>query len=115
MNPKRNRARDVGFYILLLLILVAVIFTMSKDTELDQVENSMRITFSAHRGQTPRDYIDRLEEACRNGDIYYLYIGGKRVGDDKCYIESIDSEWEEIWSRGELVRASVDVTFKEYT
>ena len=39
MNPKRNRARDVGFYILLLLILVAVIFTMSKDTELDQVEN----------------------------------------------------------------------------
>jgi len=82
---------------------------------LDQVENSMRITFSAHRGQSPRQYIDRLEEACRNGEIYYLYIGGKRVGDDKCYIESIDSDWEEIWNKGELVRASVDVTFKEYT
>ncbi len=39
MNPKRNRARDVGFYVLLLLILVAVVFTMSKDTEPDQLEN----------------------------------------------------------------------------
>ena len=38
MNPKRNRARDIGFYVLLLLILVAVIFTMTKDTEPDQVE-----------------------------------------------------------------------------
>ena len=39
MNPKRNRARDVGFYVLLLLILVAVIFTMTKDTEPDQLES----------------------------------------------------------------------------
>ena len=82
---------------------------------LEQIENSMRITFSAYRGQSPRYYIERLEESCRNGDIYYLYIGGKRVGTSKCYLESIDSEWEEIWNKGELVRASVDVTFKEYT
>ena len=39
MNPKRNRTRDIGFYVLLLLILVAVIFTMTKDTEPDQIEN----------------------------------------------------------------------------
>ena len=39
MNPKRNRARDVGFYVLLLLILIAVIFTMTKDTEPDQLDN----------------------------------------------------------------------------
>ena len=39
MNPKRNRARDVGFYVLLLLILAAVIFTMTKDTEPDSVEH----------------------------------------------------------------------------
>lgn len=82
---------------------------------MEQVENSMRITFSAHRGQSPRRCIELLEGACTNGDIYYLYLGGKRVGEEKCYIESIDSDWEEIWNRGELVRASVDVTFKEYT
>ena len=39
MNPKRNRARDVGFYVLLLLILIAVIFMMTKDTEPDQLDN----------------------------------------------------------------------------
>ena len=39
MNPKRNRARDVGFYVLLLLILAAVIFTMTRDTEPASVEN----------------------------------------------------------------------------
>ena len=39
MNPKRNRARDIGFYVLLLLILVAVIFTMSKDSEPGQLES----------------------------------------------------------------------------
>ena len=39
MNPKRNRARDVGFYVLLLLILAAVIFTMTRDTEPESVEH----------------------------------------------------------------------------
>ncbi len=39
MNPKRNRARDVGFYVLLVLILIAVIFTMTKDTEPDKLDN----------------------------------------------------------------------------
>ena len=39
MNPKRNRARDVGFYVLLLLIMVAVIFTMTRDAEPASVES----------------------------------------------------------------------------
>ena len=39
MNPKRNRARDVGFYVLLLLILAAVVFTMTRDTEPASVES----------------------------------------------------------------------------
>ena len=28
MKPQRNRARDAGFYVLILVILMAVIFTM---------------------------------------------------------------------------------------
>ena len=39
MNPKHNRARDIGFYVLLVLILIAVIFTMTKDTEPDTLDN----------------------------------------------------------------------------
>ena len=34
MKPNRNRARDLGFYVLLIVIMMAVIFTMTgeKDT-----------------------------------------------------------------------------------
>ena len=39
MNPKRNRARDIGFYVLLILILAAVIYTMTKDSEPNRVES----------------------------------------------------------------------------
>ena len=39
MKPNRNRTRDLGFYVLLLVILIAVIFTMGKDTETNQLEN----------------------------------------------------------------------------
>ena len=39
MKPNRNRARDLGFYVLLLVIMVAVIFTMTRDTEPDQIES----------------------------------------------------------------------------
>ena len=38
MKPNRNRARDLGFYVLLLVIMVAVIFTMTRDTEPDQID-----------------------------------------------------------------------------
>ncbi len=39
MKPNRNRTRDLGFYALLLVILVAVIFTMTQDREENQVES----------------------------------------------------------------------------
>ena len=39
MNPKRNRTRDIGFYVLLILIMVAVIITMTKDTEPASVDS----------------------------------------------------------------------------
>ncbi|MDO4982949.1 MAG: ATP-dependent zinc metalloprotease FtsH [Eubacteriales bacterium] len=39
MKPDRNRTRDLGFYILLAVILVAVIFTMTKDTKTNEIEN----------------------------------------------------------------------------
>ena len=38
-NRNRNRARDLGFYALLLVIMIAVIFTMTRDSEPNQVES----------------------------------------------------------------------------
>ena len=39
MKPNRKRTRDLGFYVLLIVLLVAVIFTMSKDTESNTLED----------------------------------------------------------------------------
>ena len=42
MNPKKpdsKRTRDLGFYVLLLVILIAVIFTMTQDTSANELEN----------------------------------------------------------------------------
>ena len=39
MKPQRNRARDLGFYVLLLMIMVAVIFTMTRASGGSEVYN----------------------------------------------------------------------------
>ena len=39
MKPNRNRTRDLGFYVLLIVLLIAVIFTMSKDTESNTLDD----------------------------------------------------------------------------
>ena len=39
MKPNRNRTRDIGFYVMLMVILIAVIYTMTGDTQDNQVEN----------------------------------------------------------------------------
>ena len=38
MKPNRNRTRDIGFYVMLMVILIAVIYTMTGDTQDNQVE-----------------------------------------------------------------------------
>jgi len=39
LKPNRNRTRDIGFYVMLMVILIAVIYTMTGDTKDNQVEN----------------------------------------------------------------------------
>ncbi len=38
MKPKSNRARDLGFYVLLIVIMIAVIFTMTEDKDPNQLK-----------------------------------------------------------------------------
>ena len=39
MKPNRNRARDLGFYVLLIVIMMAVIFTMTGDKDTNKIKN----------------------------------------------------------------------------
>lgn len=81
----------------------------------DSDETTVTAILSAEHGVKPRATIERLESAVRSGEVDYLIIGGKRVGSGKVYISSISEEWDTIWSRGELVKATINITFAEYT
>lgn len=80
----------------------------------DLDETTITAILSAEHGVKPRATIERLETAARSGEVDYLIIGGKRVGTGKVYISSISEEWDTIWNKGELVKATINITFAEY-
>lgn len=80
----------------------------------DLDETTVTAILSAEHGVKPRATIERLEAASRSGEVDYLIIGGKRVGTGKVYISSISEEWDTIWNKGELVKATINITFAEY-
>lgn len=80
----------------------------------DLDETTVVAILSAEYGVKPRATIERLEAAARSGEVDYLVIGGKRVGSGKVYISSISEEWDTIWNKGELVKATINITFAEY-
>lgn len=75
---------------------------------------TMDVVISAAHGVKPRNIINNLEKACENGTVDYLYVGGKKIGANKMYLESISETWDEVWNKGELVRATLNLTFSEY-
>ena len=82
----------------------------------DLAEASMEVTLSAEHGVKPRSTLNAIEKAVRNGTVDIIAIGGKvfGYGGHKWYIESMSETWDEVWSLGELTRATVQLNFKEY-
>lgn len=76
---------------------------------------AMEVVVAASHGVRPRSIIQALERACENGTADYLFVGGKKEGSHKMYLESISETWDEIWNKGELARATLSLTFSEYT
>lgn len=77
-------------------------------------EIAMDIILNAELGVKPRKVMKKIRTACEKGEINYLYIGGKKVCVNKMAITDTSEAWERIWNRGELVKATVSVTFSEY-
>ncbi len=83
MKPERNRTRDIGFYILLSVILIAIIFTMTRDTKTNEIENYSDLVdlFSEEKVQSFRTEGDEIILKVRTGDkvkpteekVYTLY------------------------------------------
>lgn len=77
-------------------------------------ETTITVVLSAECGVKPRSMLDKIEKAVKTGKVDWLVIGGKFVGGRKMYISSCSETWNEIWNKGELVRATVNLTFVEY-
>lgn len=78
-------------------------------------ETTMTVVLSAENGVKPRSTLGNIEKAVKAGTVNWLVIGGKFVGGRKMYITSCSETWDEIWNKGELVKATVNLTFVEYT
>ncbi len=76
---------------------------------------TFKMTFRAIYGIRPREMLEKLENIVENGNIDYLVIGGRAVGENQFAITSISETWDTIYSGGELAKASVTVTMEEYT
>lgn len=76
---------------------------------------TFKVFLSAEHGVKPRKTLDAIEKAIKKGQVEYFILGGKKVGSNKYYIESMSEEWEEIWNKGELVKATGSLTLSEYT
>lgn len=74
----------------------------------------IEVIADANYGVKPRSTIKKFRVACKKGKVAYFYVGGKKVVARKLYLESGTENWELIWNKGELVRATAKLTFGEY-
>ena len=70
MKPNRNRTRDLGFYVLLMVILIAVIFTMTKDSGTDKIKNYSELVdlFNEEKVQSFKTEGNTVILSIRTGD-----------------------------------------------
>ena len=80
----------------------------------DSGEFQIEVILDAELGMYPRIAMQAFREYAERGTAAYFYVGGRRVFPNKLYIASISEEWNEIWNKGELVRATQTITFGEY-
>lgn len=79
---------------------------------IDQIQ--MDITLDIKLGVKPKKMIDKLKKAKDTGKVNALIIGTAKIGNYKWYIESLSDKWETVYSKGQLAKAKVSLTFKEY-
>ena len=98
MKPNRNRARDLGFYVLLIVIMMAVIFTMTGEKDTNNIKNYSDLVdlFTEEKVQSFRTEGSTIILEVRTGDAiapteemkYDLYSFGVFYEDFKDIIKS---------------------------
>lgn len=75
---------------------------------------SFEVVLDAAHGVKPRKTLDRIRKYKDAGTPAYLIIKGKKVSKYKLVITKMSETWDEIYNKGELVRATVKLEFQEY-
>lgn len=79
---------------------------------LDTISFSMRFDLTSRIN--PRKELDALVDLERDGRAVPLVIGGKPIGSGLWIVTNVVGNWEEVDSRGLLIRASANVSLEEY-
>lgn len=75
----------------------------------------LTITLSASLGVRPRTVLEAIEAMVETGVAEYLVIGSRPVGKNPFRLTASSETWDHVFSRGELVKATVTITLEEYT
>lgn len=77
-----------------------------------------KITFTvfldAGLGVSPRDLLEEMEEMAERGTAEYLIIGQRQVGAGRWVLVKNSEAWDKILTKGELLRATAELTLQEY-
>ncbi|MCD8204519.1 MAG: phage tail protein [Coprobacillus sp.] len=80
----------------------------------DSAEVTFTIVLDAEHGVSPRSTIDKIEKCVTRGTPNKLVIGNSKVGSNKFVMTNLSEAWDRVFDKGELVRATLDVTLREY-
>lgn len=75
---------------------------------------NFKILLDVNLGIRPSDVISKIEDAVENGETEYLVIGGRPIGQNKFYITSVSEAFDVVMSRGEIARATLQISMEEY-
>lgn len=82
----------------------------------EKLTTTLTVVFNAQDGVRPKTMIDTVENMIRNGTVEYLVLGGQIYGwgAHKFLIKKASTSYDRVYNRGELVKATMDLTFEEY-
>ena len=83
-------------------------------TGLNASTASLSILLDIMQGVDPMAEITRLYEAMNKHEALAFTIGGEVMGMGLWVIESLDEEYEQVSSKGVVMRARVDLKLREY-
>ena len=75
---------------------------------------SFEIHLDARHGVKPRKTMTNIRKHRNAGTPEYLVIKGANVCANKLVITKTSETWDEVWNKGELVRATMEITLMEY-